>query len=226
MTDQPTITDQAIAAFHQGRHNGLTAGQHDPDELIRAGLAAAAPHIAAQALRHAAETVGRHWETFGETIDTTEKRLRERGVDDETCRHRRRISLAYQRGLLSAYSDVDELANAAEELAAGPGSVPATRTEQPEVARTLDDARCGVCGLPSTRHSALRREYWPDLTDAEQDAVVAHERATRTEPADPWDVLATSFAADATMPTAPTAPCRHCGRTSHGFACEPSDGDR
>ncbi len=58
MTDQPTITDQTYAAYRTGRHeHRLFATHFDGPNTFggeccdRAGLAAAAPHIAAQALR-------------------------------------------------------------------------------------------------------------------------------------------------------------------------------
>ncbi len=50
MSDQPTITDQAIEAYRNAAI-GDHVCQEPLDCCIRAGLAAAAPHIAAQALR-------------------------------------------------------------------------------------------------------------------------------------------------------------------------------
>lgn len=40
---------------------------------------------------------------------------------------------------------------------------------------------CPVCGIHASRHYAIKREYWPDLTDAERDAVLAHEGRERAE---------------------------------------------
>jgi hypothetical protein len=40
----------------------------------------------------------------------------------------------------------------------------------------MADERCDVCGIPTGRHRAILRAYWPDLTLEEQDAVLAHER--------------------------------------------------
>lgn len=53
MTD-PTITDTAIEAFRDGWISETDLDEHVTATAIRAGLAAAYPHLAAQALREAA----------------------------------------------------------------------------------------------------------------------------------------------------------------------------
>jgi hypothetical protein len=62
--DQPTITDEIYAAYRAGRHEHRLLATHldGPNAFggeccDRAGLAAAAPHIAAQALRSGEERV-------------------------------------------------------------------------------------------------------------------------------------------------------------------------
>ena len=74
MPDQPTITDQTIQAYTAAclalAMRSIEAGTtFDADEGVRAGLAAAAPHIAAQALRTYADQQHPHAAGHARRVD-------------------------------------------------------------------------------------------------------------------------------------------------------------
>ncbi len=217
MPDQPTITDQALDA-------AMTAADECTElcsdqfaiccirAAARAAIEAAAPHIAAQALRHAASDL--RDQTPVELGDAGWNALADRAEAAGYFRRsvldiRRRdtfstvtVEAAYQQGYRDA---AKRLAG----LAGRPGSAAPTRTG-PDVGDPYGGTECEH-GAPACDPPTPGCQVAP----------------TPKRPADPWDVLAAVFAATTTTnpaPTARTEQLAHCPDTAAHTAHDWTDG--
>jgi hypothetical protein len=196
VADRPAITDTAVQAYIAGIINAATdthlAGRPIPTvrEIIRAGLAAAAPHIAAQetarankAQRERDSLTRRLSIRFGEL---EEARAALRQATDELDQLNRRPSTADQRkaeaALIDAWPDlaedpvhVEQLAAIALNAAYNPAWKPSSRPGSPPTTRTSAADR--LASLHAQPHTPTVKCPPSCNCGGGQD-----EPATRTEP--------------------------------------------